>query len=102
MSAAVLYAAFLRRTLQVGNRAPVGDPYLLRRDVALGVRIVEHITRQNGSVGHQRPALFGVPVGLATVYSYGCPLERGRIQVRQVRIQFVPDQEVAIGKNYGW
>ena len=88
IAAAIRDAAFLRRTLQVNRGVAVGDPFLQGRDVAFRVRIGQHIYGKNGTVGHQGPTLFGVPVGL-TRRSHRRPGHGGGIQFRHLHSDFL-------------
>ncbi len=73
---------------------------MLQGDVAFRVRIVEHVHREHGTVGHQGPALFGIEVGFAGRVKRR-PRHGAGIQVSHLHVELAPNQKMGVGQNEG-
>ena len=87
--------------MEIYDGASGADPFLLRLDVSFGVRGFGYIEGQNGSVGHEGPAFFGVAVVLARVAEVG-PGEGFGIEFGDALVEFASQKVFAIGQNDRW
>ena len=86
--------------MQIDDGAALGNPALGGGRVALGIGGVQDIRCKDRAIGQKSPTFLGVEIALAGGIQgrpfHGCGVEHGH-----AHIQFVSDQEKAIGQDEG-